>query len=143
MAERKPAQKRAKAKFSAEDRAAIRDHARELRGEVDGEAEVLAKIAEMPDADRVLAERVHAIVTSTVPALEPRTWYGMPAYSKDGTVVVFFQPAAKFKSRYATLGFSARANLDDGAIWPVAFALTKLTRPTEARIRELLRQAVS
>ena len=86
---------------------------------------------------------MHAIVKRTAPELTPRTWYGMPAYSKDGTVIVYFQPAAKFKSRYATLGFSAKANLDDGAMWPVAFALTKLTRPTEARIRELLKRAVS
>jgi uncharacterized protein YdhG (YjbR/CyaY superfamily) len=104
---------------------------------------VLAKIAEMPEADRALGERVHAIVTASAPSLTPRLWYGMPAYARNGKVVCFFQSAAKFKSRYATLGFSDQANLDDGAMWPTGFALTRLTAADEARIGALVRQAVS
>ena len=112
-------------------------------GEANDESRMLAKIAEMPRADRVMAERVHALVKAAAPELSPRTWYGMPAYTKDGKVVCFFQPAAKFKTRYATFGFSDRANLDEGAIWPVAFALVKLTAAEEAAIAELLKRAVS
>jgi uncharacterized protein YdhG (YjbR/CyaY superfamily) len=109
----------------------------------DGAAEVLANIAEMPEPDRTLAERIHAIVTDNAPALAPRLWYGMPAYAKDGKVVCFFQSAAKFKTRYATLGFQHDANLDDGVMWPVAFAVTGLTAAEEARVAELVKRAVS
>ena len=104
---------------------------------------MLAKIAEMAEPDRVMAERVHAIVKASAPALAPRTWYGMPAYAKDGKIVCFFQPAQKFKTRYATFGFNDTAHLDDGAMWPVAFALTELTAADEARIAALVEQAVS
>jgi uncharacterized protein YdhG (YjbR/CyaY superfamily) len=130
--------------FSAEERAAMRERAGELKrsGKADGESEVLAKIAEMQGTDRRIAERLHAIVKATAPALTPRTWYGMPAYAKDGKVVCFFQSAQKFKSRYATLGFSDRADLDDGAMWPTSFALKQLTKVEEARIAELIRTAV-
>ncbi len=132
--------------FTAEERAAMRERARELRAErggtADGEAAVLAKIAEMPPADRALAERVHAIVATAAPELTPRPWYGMPAYARDGKVVCFFQSAHKFKSRYATLGFSDRASLDDGAMWPTAFALKELTPAGEERIAALVRKAV-
>jgi uncharacterized protein YdhG (YjbR/CyaY superfamily) len=133
--------------FTAEERAAAKERARELKAEasgaVDGESDVLAKIAEMRESDRVMAERIHEIVTTTAPALMPRTWYGMPAYAKDGKVVCFFQDARKFKSRYATFGFNDAANLDDGAMWPTSFALTRLTAAEEARIRALVKQAVS
>ena len=142
MAERKTA----KTGFTAEEKAAMKERARELKaaaGKADGEADVLAKIAEMPESDRAIAERLHAIVKASAPALSPRTWYGMPAYAKDGKVVCFFQSAAKFKSRYATLGFSDGANLDEGAMWPTAFALKKLTAAEQARIGALVKQAVS
>jgi uncharacterized protein YdhG (YjbR/CyaY superfamily) len=130
--------------FTAEERAAMRERARELKaGAADGEGEVLAKIAEMPKADRAMAERLHALITATAPELSPRTWYGMPAYSKDGKVVCFFKNAAKFKTRYATLGFSDKANLDDGHMWPTDFALKKLTAAEEKRIRALVKKAVS
>jgi uncharacterized protein YdhG (YjbR/CyaY superfamily) len=138
--------------FTAEERAAMKEYARELktsarRGsratKADGENDVLEKIAEMPEPDRVIAERIHAIIKDTAPDLVPRTWYGMPAYAKDGNVVCFFQPAVKFKARYAMLGFSDKANLDDGAMWPTSFALTELTAADEARIAELVKQAVS
>jgi uncharacterized protein YdhG (YjbR/CyaY superfamily) len=138
--------------FTADERAAMKEYARELktsarRGsratKADGENDVLEKIAEMPEPDRVIAERIHAIIKDTAPDLVPRTWYGMPAYAKDGNVVCFFQPAVKFKARYATLGFSDKANLDDGAMWPTSFALTELTATDEARIAELVKQAVS
>jgi len=109
----------------------------------DGESDVLAKIAEMPEADRVIAERLHAIIKASAPDLAPRTWYGMPAYAKDGNVVCFFQSAQKFKTRYATLGFSDKANLDDGAMWPTYYALTELTAAVAARIGALVQQAVS
>ncbi len=156
MAERKPAKRgtqppaksrtgRASRGFTAEERAAMRERARELKaaaGKADGESDVLAKIAEMPDSDRVMAERLHALIKSTALELTPRTWYGMPAYAKDGKVVCFFQSAQKFKSRYATLGFSDKANLDEGAMWPTSFALKELTAAEEARIRELLKRAV-
>jgi uncharacterized protein YdhG (YjbR/CyaY superfamily) len=138
--------------FTAEERAAMKEYARELktsarRGsratKADGENDVLEKIAEMPEPDRVIAERIHAIIKDAAPDLVPRTWYGMPAYAKDGNVVCFFQPAVKFKARYAMLGFSDKANLDDGAMWPTSFALTELTATDEARIAELVKQAVS
>jgi uncharacterized protein YdhG (YjbR/CyaY superfamily) len=133
-------------KFSAEERAAMKERARELKAagaKADGESDVLAKIAEMEEPDRAMAERLHAIVMDSAPALSPRTWYGMPAYAKDGKVVCFFQSAQKFRARYATLGFSDKANLDDGTMWPTAFALTELTAASEARIGELVKQAVS
>ena len=132
--------------FTPEERAAMKERAQELKAaksRADGESDVLAKIAEMPKADRALATRIHAIVTETAPALWPRTWYGMPAYARDGKVVCFFQSAQKFKSRYATLGFSDKANLDDGEMWPTSFALKELTAAEEARIGALVRQAVS
>jgi uncharacterized protein YdhG (YjbR/CyaY superfamily) len=139
MAERKTSKG-----FTADERAAMRERAKELKaGKGDGESDVLAKIAEMPKADRVMAERLHAIVKAAAPDLTPRTWYGMPAYAKDGKVVCFFQSAQKFKSRYATLGFSDKANLDDGEMWPTSFALKELTAAEEARIGALVRQAVS
>jgi uncharacterized protein YdhG (YjbR/CyaY superfamily) len=127
--------------FTAEERAAMRERAKELKA-AGGESDVLAKIAEMPKSDRAMAERLHAIVKASAPALSPRTWYGMPAYAKDGKVVCFFQSAQKFKTRYATLGFSDKANLDDGAMWPTAFALKELTAAEEARISALVKQAV-
>ena len=132
--------------FTAEERAAMRERAKELkaeRGRADGEADVLAKIAEMPKADRAMAERLHAIVKASAPDLAPRTWYGMPAYAKDGKVVCFFQSAQKFKSRYATLGFSDRANLDKGEMWPTSFALKELTAAEEKKIAALVKKAVS
>jgi uncharacterized protein YdhG (YjbR/CyaY superfamily) len=132
--------------FTAEERAAMRERAREVkaaRGKADGERDVLAKIAEMPEPDRAMAERVHALIKASAPALSPRTWYGMPAYAKDGKVLCFFQSAQKFKSRYATLGFSDEANLDEGAMWPTSFALKKLTKADEKRIGALVKQAVS
>ena len=112
-------------------------------GKADGEADVLAKIAEMPTPDRVMAERIHAVVKASVPDLESKTWYGMPAYAKDGKVICFFKAADKFKSRYATFGFEEGAKLDDGAMWPTSWALTKLTAADEARIGELVKKAVS
>src|SRR3989337_631981 len=138
--------------FTDEERAAMKERARELKAEgrrgpradkADGESAVLAKIAEMPEPDRAMAERLHAIVKAGAPALSPRTWYGMPAYAKDGKVVCFFQSADKFKSRYATFGFSDEANLDEGAMWPTAFALTELTAADEAKIGKLVKKAVS
>jgi len=138
--------------FTEEERAALKERARELKAEArrgsqakqaDGEKDVLAKIAEMPNPDRTMAERLHAIVKASAPALSPRTWYGMPAYAKDGTVVCFFQSAHKFKARYATFGFSDKANLDEGTVWPVAFALKELTADDEARIGALVKKAVS
>jgi uncharacterized protein YdhG (YjbR/CyaY superfamily) len=132
--------------FTAEEKAAMRERARELKAaasDAEAEREVLAKIAEMPDADRVMAERIHALVKETVPDIAPKTWYGMPAYARDGKTICFFKPAAKFKVRYATLGFSDKANLDDGAMWPTEFALKELTADAEARIAALVKQAVS
>jgi uncharacterized protein YdhG (YjbR/CyaY superfamily) len=138
--------------FTDEERAAMKERARELKAPArrgsravtaDGEGDVLAKIAEMPEADRALAERLHALIKASAPTLSPRTWYGMPAYAKDSNVVCFFQSAQKFKTRYATLGFSDKANLDDGAMWPTAFALTELTAADEARISALVKKAVS
>jgi uncharacterized protein YdhG (YjbR/CyaY superfamily) len=135
-----------------EERGAMKERTKELKaearrgrgvGKADPESAVLAKIAEMPQPDRALAERLHAIITASAPALSPKTWYGMPAYAKDGKVVCFFQAADKFKSRYATFGFNDVANLDDGAMWPVAFALTELTATDEARIAALVKKAAS
>jgi uncharacterized protein YdhG (YjbR/CyaY superfamily) len=131
-------------RFTAEERAAMKERARELKADTsDGESDLLTKIAEMEDSDRSMAERLHALITATAPDISPRTWYGMPAYTKNGKVVCFFQSAQKFKSRYATLGFSDQANLDDGAMWPTAFALTQLTAADEAKIAALVKQAVS
>jgi uncharacterized protein YdhG (YjbR/CyaY superfamily) len=164
MAERKPAKKgtktsattaarKASERFTDEERAAMKERAEELKaaarrgrpraGKADGEQDVLAKIAEMPKADRTMAERLHVVVKASAPMLSPRTWYGMPAYALDGKVVCFFQSAHKFKTRYATFGFSAAANLDEGAMWPTAFALKKLTAAEEARIGALVKKAVS
>jgi uncharacterized protein YdhG (YjbR/CyaY superfamily) len=158
MTPRKDAQKSAKSTsainkklkgFTDEERVAMKER-RELTAEArrgprakeDGESDVLAKIAEMPKPERAMAERLHAIIKASAPALSPRTWYGMPAYAKDGNVVCFFQSAQKFKARYATFGFSDKANLDDGAMWPVAFALKELTATEEARIGALVKKAV-
>ena len=134
--------------FTDEERAAMKEHAQELKtaartDKADRESAVLAKIAEMPEPDRALGERLHAIVKASAPALLPRLWYGMPAYAKDGKVVCFFQSAAKFKTRYATLGFMHEANLDEGAMWPTAFALKELTAVEKARIGALVKKAVS
>ncbi len=133
--------------FTAEERAAMKERAQELKAEArkaDGESALLAKIAEMPQADRAIAKRIHEIVKASAPALSPKTWYGMPAYAdKDGKVVCFFQSAEKFKSRYATFGFSDEANLDAGAMWPTSFALKKLTAADEAKIVALVKKAVS
>ena len=131
--------------FTDEERAAMRERARELKksGKEDGESDLLAKIAEMPEPERGMAERLHAIIKASAPALSSRTWYGMPAYSKDGNVVCFFQSAQKFKTRYATLGFSDKANLDEGDMFPTSFGLKKLTAPDEARIAALVKKAVS
>jgi uncharacterized protein YdhG (YjbR/CyaY superfamily) len=123
-------------------RETLNERRRARSGQADGESDVLAKIAEMPEADRLMAERVHAIVMAAAPSLVPRTWYGMPAYAKDGAVVCFFQSGQKFKSRYATLGFQQAANLDDGDMWPTSFALKRLTPADEARITELVKRAV-
>jgi uncharacterized protein YdhG (YjbR/CyaY superfamily) len=130
-----------------EERAAMRELVEERRrarsGTADGEADVRAKIAEMPEPDRVMAERLHAIIKASAPALSPRTWYGMPAYAKDGSVVCFFQGAHKFKARYATLGFNQAANLDEGDMWPTSFALKRLTTEIEERIAALVKKAVT
>ena len=135
--------------WTDEERAAMQEHAREMKaakarkGKADGEADLRAKIAEMPDADKAIAERIHSIVTEHAPELAPRTWYGMPAWANaDGKVVCFFTPAAKFKERYATFGFNADAHLDEGTMWPTAFALTELTPANEKRIAELVTKAV-
>jgi uncharacterized protein YdhG (YjbR/CyaY superfamily) len=138
--------------FTDEERAAMKERAQELKAETrrgpradeaDGESDVLAKIAAMTEPDRVMAKRLHAIIKASAPALSPKTWYGMPAYAKDGKVVCFFQSAQKFKSRYATFGFSDKANLDEGAMWPTAFALKELTAAEEAKIDALVKKAVS
>jgi uncharacterized protein YdhG (YjbR/CyaY superfamily) len=131
--------------FTAEERSAMKERAQELKAaasKAEGESAVLAKIAEMAAPDRALAKRIHAIVKTAAPALSPKLWYGMPAYAKDDKIVCFFQDAQKFKSRYATLGFSDTANLDDGAMWPVAFAVKELTTADEARISALVKKAV-
>jgi hypothetical protein len=137
--------------FTNDEKAAMKERAREQKAEArrgaaraDGEKDLLAKIAEMPDSDRVMAERIHALITSTAPDLSPKTWYGMPAYANgDGKIVCFFQAADKFKYRYATFGFNEDANLDEGSMWPTAFALTELTAADEARIGALVKKAVS
>lgn len=130
--------------FTEEERDAMKTRAAELKaGKADLESAVLAKIAEMPEPDRALGERLHAIITASAPSLSPKLWYGMPAYARDGKIVCFFQPASKFKTRYATLGFNDSAHLDEGALWPVSFALTELTAADEARIGELVKKAVS
>ena len=148
MAERKTAVK--SKGFTHEERAAMRERAQELKAEARaskdraaGERDVLAKIAEMPEPDRAMAKRLHALIKEAAPALSPKTWYGMPAYAKEGKVVCYFTPASKFKSRYATLGFNDDASLDEGAMWPTSFALKKLTSAEEARIGELVKKAVS
>jgi uncharacterized protein YdhG (YjbR/CyaY superfamily) len=159
MAERKPAKKdtrksaksttaprKRSAGFTAEERAAMKERAKELKAAAnkeEAENDVLAKIAEMPGSDRVIAERIHAIVKASAPDLSPRTWYGMPAYTKDGKVVCFFKSADKFKSRYATFGFEETANLDEGAMWPTSWALTKLSAADEKKIAALVKKAVS
>jgi uncharacterized protein YdhG (YjbR/CyaY superfamily) len=162
MAERKPAKKatqksakrttgKASKGFTDEERAAMRERAQELKaarrgsraGKADGESDVLAKIAEMPEPDRAMAKRLHAIVKASAPDLTPRTWYGMPAYAKDGKVVCYFTAASKFKSRYATFGFNDAANLDQGAMWPTSFALKRLTAAEEKKIGALVKKAVS
>jgi hypothetical protein len=130
--------------FTDEERGAMKERIQELNADkADGESAVLAKIAEMPEPDRAMAKRLHAIIKASAPALSPKLWYGMPAYAKDGKVVCFFQSAFKFKTRYATLGFSDKANLDEGALWPVAYALKELTANEEARISALVKKAVS
>ena len=136
--------------FSAEERAAMKERARELKAEerankdrAEGERDVLAKIAEMPESDRVMAQRIHEIITASAPSLSPKTWYGMPAYALDGKIVCFFTSADKFKSRYATFGFNDTANLDEGTMWPTSFALKELTAADEARIAALVKKAVS
>ena len=142
MAERKPAQKDT---FSAAERAAMKERARELKAaktKAEWESDVLAKIAEMPDADRVMAERLHALIKERAPGLSPKTWYGMPAWAKDGKILCYFQSADKFKARYATFGFNDTASLDDGAMWPTSFALKKLTATEEKLIAGLVQKAV-
>ena len=136
--------------FTDAEKAAMKERAKELKaearankGKADGESDLLAKIAEMPGPDRAIAERIHSIIKASAPTLSPKTWYGMPAYAKDGKVVCFFTSADKFKSRYATFGFNDSANLDEGAMWPTSFALTKLTAADEARIGALVKKAVS
>ncbi|MDT4896112.1 MAG: hypothetical protein QOH25_1189 [Acidobacteriota bacterium] len=136
--------------FTDEERAAMKERAKELKTEVranknkaEGESDVLAKIAEMPEPERAMAKRLHEIIKASAPALSPKTWYGMPAYTRDGKVVCFFQSAQKFNTRYATLGFSDTANLDEGVMWPTAFALKELTATEEARISALVKKAVS
>lgn len=138
--------------FTDDERAAMRERAKELKAaarrgpradEAGGERDLLAKIAEMPEPDRTMAQRLHAVVRASAPDLSPRTWYGMPAYARDGDVICFFQSAQKFKARYATFGFSDKANLDEGDMWPTAFALKKLTADDEARIGALVKRAVS
>ena len=133
-------------KFTAEERAAMKERARELKAvknKEEGERALLAKIAEMPGPDRTMAERLHAIITKSAPSLSPKTWYGMPAYAKDDEIVCFFKSADKFKSRYATFGFEEAANLDEGAMWPTSFALKKLTAADEKKIGALVKKAAS
>jgi uncharacterized protein YdhG (YjbR/CyaY superfamily) len=161
MAERNPATKSTRRSatgttggesrgFTDEERSAMKERGRELKAsarrspraaKADGEGDLLAKISEMQEPDRAMAERIHAIIMASAPDLSPRTWYGMPAYAKDGNVVCFFQPAQKFKARYSTLGFNDKAHLDDGTMWPVAYALKELTAADEARIAALVRKA--
>jgi uncharacterized protein YdhG (YjbR/CyaY superfamily) len=149
-AKRSAARDTASKVWTDEERAAMQEHAKEMKAEArrgkdkaDGERDVLAKIAEMPKADRVMAERIHAVVKASAPDLSPKTYYGMPAYARDGKVICFFQPADKFKARYATFGFNDDAKLDEGSMWPTSWALTKLTVADEARIGALVKKAVS
>jgi uncharacterized protein YdhG (YjbR/CyaY superfamily) len=148
MSAKKAPQRSAKG-FTADERAAMKERAQELKaegrrkGKADGESDLLAKVAEMPEPDRTMAEQLHAIIKDSAPDLSPKTWYGMPAYAKDGKVVCFFQSADKFKSRYATFGFSDTAKLDDGDMWPTSFALKQLTAKEEAKIVALVKKAVS
>ncbi|MCZ7552076.1 MAG: hypothetical protein B6D39_08965 [Anaerolineae bacterium UTCFX2] len=145
-AKRAAATKKKPARFTDDEQAAMKERAQELKaeaGKLEGEKALLAKIAEMPEPDRAMAERLHEIIKSSVPALAPKTWYGMPAYARDGKIICFFQGAQKFKTRYATLGFSDAANLDEGVMWPTAFALKELTAVEEARIGALLKKALS
>jgi uncharacterized protein YdhG (YjbR/CyaY superfamily) len=143
------AEKKAATTFSDEEKAAMKERAREQKAEArrggtaDGESDLLAKIAEMSEPDRGMAERIHALVKASAPELSPKTWYGMPAYAKGKDVVCFFQPAQKFRARYATLGFSDKANLDDGAMWPTSYAIGELTEADEEKIAALLKKAVS
>jgi uncharacterized protein YdhG (YjbR/CyaY superfamily) len=159
MAERKPTKKttqrsaknttsmrNASKGFTAEERAAMKERAKELKAaanDADGESDVLAAIAKMPESDRAMAKRLHTIIKDSAPALSPKTWYGMPAYAKEGKVICFFRDAHKFKERYAMFGFNDAANLDKGAMWPVAYALTELTAADEAKIAALVKKAVS
>ncbi len=143
-------EKKVTQRFTDEERAAMKERAKELKAEeranknrAEGESDVLAKIAEMPEPERAMAKRLHELITASAPVLSPKTWYGMPAYAKDGKIVCFFQSAQKFNSRYATLGFSDEANLDEGAMWPTSFALTELTAAEEERIGALVKKAVS
>jgi uncharacterized protein YdhG (YjbR/CyaY superfamily) len=145
-ATKKSAKSKASKGFTAEERAAMKERAQELKAEArkaDGESALLAKIAEMKGSDRSIAKRLHAIIKASAPTLSPKTWYGMPAYARDGKVVCFFQSAQKFQSRFATFGFSDQANLDEGAMWPTSFALKELTEAEEARIGALVKKAVS
>ena len=144
-AKRTSANGKASQGFSAEEKAAMRERVRELKAEVakaDGETEVLAAIAKMKEPDRAMAKKIHALIKAAAPGLAPKTWYGMPAYTKDGNVICFFQNAGKFKARYQTLGFADKANLDDGAMWPTNYALIKLTATEEAKITALVKKAV-
>jgi uncharacterized protein YdhG (YjbR/CyaY superfamily) len=141
-----PQSKRRSTGFTDEERGAMKDRVKELKAaadKADGESSVLANIAEMTPSDRAMGKRLHAVIKASAPALSPRLWYGMPAYAKDGNVLCFFQSAQKFKTRYATLGFSDKAHLDEGSMWPNAFALTKLTAEDEARIGALVKKAVA
>jgi uncharacterized protein YdhG (YjbR/CyaY superfamily) len=145
-AKRTTATKKSAEAFTDEERAAIKERVRETKAaanKMDGESAVLEKIAEMREPDRALGKRLHAVIKASAPSLSPTLWYGMPAYAKDGKMICFFQPAQKFKTRYATLGFSDKAHLDEGAIWPNAFAVTKLTAADEARVGALVKRAVS
>ena len=138
--------KKCNAAFSAEERAAIKERVKETKAaadKADGESALLAKIAEMQEADRAMGKRIHAVIKANAPTLSPKLWYGMPAYAKDDKIVCFFQPAQKFKTRYSTLGFNDAAHLDEGTMWPTAFALTKLTAADEARIGALVKKAAS
>jgi uncharacterized protein YdhG (YjbR/CyaY superfamily) len=145
-AAKKPAPRSASTVFSAEEKAAMKELIRERKAsgnKAEAEADCLAKIAEMPPSDRAMAERLHRLIASNAPQLAPKTWYGMPAYAKDGNVVCFFQSAGKFKARYATLGFTDKANLDDGQMWPTSYALKTLTSADEAKIAKLVKRAVA
>ena len=145
-ATKKPSRRAASKVFTAEEKAAMKDLIKERKAsgnKAEAEADCLAKIAEMPPSDRTIAERLHKLIASTAPELAPKTWYGMPAYAKDGNVVCFFQGAGKFKARYATLGFTDKANLDDGEMWPTYYALKTLTTAAEAKIAKLVKRAVT